>query len=1531
MSFRPPIRQVASVAILLAALLGATRASLAQSPEDGFSPVLFGVVRAIALQTDGRILVGGDFTTPSDLTTPSHIARLNRDGSLDSSFVAGANGTVRAIVVQPDGRILVGGDFTTLGGGGSGTTARNRLGRLNADGSLDHSFDPNANGPVHALALASDGRILVGGAFTSLANTPRQRLGWLHGNGLLDITSDPAVNGTVHALAIEPDGDILVGGAFTTITTATAGPTWALNIARLQAGGQIGAFYSHFNAAVHALVLQPDGRMLVGGDFTTTQASVSSATTPRHRIARLEATGFPDESFDPGADGPVYAIAIQRDGRIMLGGAFAMLGGGTGTTAQAHFGRLNPDATIDPTFQTNANDSVFALVAEPAGTAVAGGAFTQMRGGGGANLALRSYIGRVAADGSLDANFDPGSECCVEAIAIQPDGRILIAGSFTRVGGTPFTDLRSRIARLNQDGSVDPTFNPGANGLVRRLIVQADGKILLAGQFTGLGGGTGATERRYIGRLNPDGSVDPDFNPSANGEVTAMAVQADGKIIIGGGFTALACCGPGTTARNRVARVHADGTLDAGYDPGADGTILAITLEPDGRALMGGHFSKIGNGATTPRSHLARLGTDGAVDLTFDPGANGGVEVIALQADGRILVAGGFNFLGGGGTGLIPRSRLGRLNVDGSLDFDFDPGVGLGSPAAIVLQDDGRIVLGGGFLQLGGGGTGTTTRVHIGRLHADGSLDVDFNPGANSGVQALAVQADGKLLVGGAFFFIGDGWFGGSHRGGLARLTNTDAAAEDVRFSSNGTTATWRYGGAAPAVQKVTFESCTSGGACTPLGNAARVAGGWQLAGLDPPAAQNLLIRARGYAHPADGAAPLVEVIQQVYLFRQPPIPFGATFFVPQNVAITGQLRARDPDGDPLTFTLLSAPTKGTMVITDAASGAFTYTPGMGALDQDPFSFQVSDGVTAVEHSGSFSIFANDTPAIAIVPNLTIDEDTAPAGGVPFTVDDEVPATVTISATSSDPILLPPSAIAISGTGASRTMALAPAANRHGVTTITVTATDQHGFTGASVLTLTVQSVNDVPTASAIGDQTARPGSPTAAIVFTVGDVETAASSLAVTAASSNPAVVPQSGIVLGGAGANRNVTVTPDAAQAGTASITITVTDADGGSAATSFTVTVEQPAPTALAGTADGSLVQLAWTAPASGPAVTGYLVEAGASPGTTMATVTTNSTAPSFTMNLPAAGTWFVRVRSQTALGPSSASNEVALTTFAAPSRPRDLAFTLAGSTVTFSWGASSSGGVVEYVIEAGSAPGGADLAQAPTGSPVPGFTASSVPAGTYYVRVRARGVTGQSAASNDVVVVLPPSPLVPGSPGNLAVNVAGNFVSLSWQAPSGALVDTYVLEAGTSPGSADVLSAPIGVATTLVQNGVPSGTYYVRVRARNAYGMSGPSNEVAAVVGGPVVPPGAPMGLVFATGPGGVVTLGWAAPTTGGAVTGYIIDAGSAPGVSDLASVAIGPATVFSTTGVPPGTYHVRVRAVNAGGSSPASNEVIVVVP
>jgi uncharacterized delta-60 repeat protein len=217
-------------------------------------------------------------------------------------------------------------------------------------------------------------------------------------------------------------------------------------------------------------------------------------------------------------------------------------------------------------------------------------------------------------------------------------------------------------------------------------------------------------------------------------------------------------------ALNSVGATYADGDSAAGWSftvgqlEGADSDVRVLAVQSDDKILVGGYFTHL-RGQT--RNYIGRLNANGGLDRDFNPGTDGQVRTLAVQSDGKILVGGGFTELGG-----QPRNNIGRLNADGSLDTTFNPGAN-GGVSSLAIQSDGKILVGGAFTDLGG-----QPRSYIGRLNADGSLDTTFNPGADFSLNTLAVQPDDKILVG--------GWFtelGGQPRSNIGRL-NADGSLD---------------------------------------------------------------------------------------------------------------------------------------------------------------------------------------------------------------------------------------------------------------------------------------------------------------------------------------------------------------------------------------------------------------------------------------------------------------------------------------------------------------------------------------------------------------------------------------------------------------------------------------------------------------------------------------------------------------------------------------------------------------------------------
>ena len=278
----------------------------------------------------------------------------------------------------------------------------------------------------------------------------------------------------------------------------------------------------------------------------------------------------------------------------------------------------------------------------------------------------------------------------------------------------------------------------------------------------------------------------------------------------------------------------------------------------------------------------------------------------------------------------------------------------------------------------------------------------------------------------------------------------------------------------------------------------------------------------------------------------------------------------------------------------------------------------------------------------------------------------------------------------------------------------------------------------------------------------------------------------------------------------------------------------------------------------------------------------------------------------------------------TVLAPPQAPQALTAGVLGTQVSFNWGSPAGGGAIsQYVLEAGTAPGLSNLASIALGNRT--SFAVNAPAGVYYVRVRATNYAGASAASNEVVVPLGGAcSAAPSAPSSFSAQVSGLRVTFNWVGVSSEPTTAFVLEVGAGPGLAD-LTAFQTTDTSFSAVG-PPGRYYTRINARNACGLSPPSNEVVVQLGCQSAP-SSPTGL-SATVNGSAVTLNWSAGA-GEAVDRYILEVGLAPGATNFVIDTQNPATALSAS-APAGTYYVRVRGRNSCGTSGVSNQVQVVV-
>jgi Metallo-peptidase family M12B Reprolysin-like/Bacterial Ig domain len=628
------------------------------------------------------------------------------------------------------------------------------------------------------------------------------------------------------------------------------------------------------------------------------------------------------------------------------------------------------------------------------------------------------------------------------------------------------------------------------------------------------------------------------------------------------------------------------------------------------------------------------------------------------------------------------------------------------------------------------------------------------------------------------------------------------------------------------------------------------------------------------------------------------------------------------------------------------ASRTVTVTPQPNGNGQSTITLSVNDGVLTTTTSFLLTVTAvNDLPVVSAIAAQSANEDQSVV--VPFTVSDvETPASsLSLQAASTNTALVGGAGLVLGGSGTNRTLTLTPVADQWGTSTISVTVSDGT-VSVPRAFSFTVLPVNDPPALSGIVPLVSTTIGVPISFPVTVSDPDSPSGSLSLMGDSWNQALLPNGGIAVAAVSSSATsrtfiVTLAPAAGQTGAGGLTLSASDSVATiSAPISFTVTsvpTAPDAPTGLVSSAEGTVVTLTWTPALTGSAPTSFVVELGTAPGTTtLPTQTVVSPAARLSLALPA-GNYYARVRAVNAVGQSAPSPEASVTVVEPspiPGPPGNFSATTSGTTVIFTWTASTVGAAAShYLIEAGSAPGLANLATLDTGSEATSLDVPNVPRGTYWVRVRGANTAGTGAPSQDVSVVMGASAGcvgLPAAPVLLTPVVSGVNVSLSWNAPTMGRVPTgYVLFAGSASGLSNLASVGTGSAATSFAASAPAGVYFVRIAASNACGVGPVSNEVSFTLGMDL--PGAPQNLAAFVAPDGLVTLTWDPPASAGIATSYLIEAGSSPGLADLATLSTGGAATVFNAAAPAGTYYVRVRAVNGGGASGASGEVVVLVP
>ena len=440
---------------------------------------------------NGKIIIGGSFTTYNGISKKM-IARLNSDGTIDSfneGFIGFKNNSsaINSLFLQNDGKIILIGIFNFYN-----YKENNNITRLNEDGTLDNTFNYTktlGGVAIQNITIQNDGKIIICGGFNSYNEVEKYKIARIHKDGILDTTfkTNFIIEDFVFSSVIQKDGKLIVLSA---LTYDSLGITYYKNykLNRLFSNGQIDSSFTPFyTGGASPYILQKDGKIL------TTIVTVGSDKGYKSKLIRLNTDGTLDNSFTSYSLGNYYSInsdistiTLTNDDKILIGGFFTYCCG----VANTNIIRFNSDGSFDPSFKSIITNN--------------------------------NHIG---------------------SISVQNDNKIIVSGNYNQFYGSN----RNAIKRLNNDGSLDSTFNSKFNSGIYQTILQEDGKIIIIGSFSSYNG----IRRNYIAKINNDGSLDTNFDPGTgpSSNINSAAIQNDGDIIIGGSFVSYNSVGKNGLAR----------------------------------------------------------------------------------------------------------------------------------------------------------------------------------------------------------------------------------------------------------------------------------------------------------------------------------------------------------------------------------------------------------------------------------------------------------------------------------------------------------------------------------------------------------------------------------------------------------------------------------------------------------------------------------------------------------------------------------------------------------------------------------------------------------------------------------------------------------------------------------------------------------------------------------------------------------------------------------------------------------------------
>jgi hypothetical protein len=716
----------------------------------------------------GGWYIGGDFTSVGGQTR-NRLARINSNGTLHDWNPNATNGVIYALALSGS-TVYAGGNFGGATSHRIGGKYRNRIAALNVSDGTATDWDPNANGTVRSIVV-SGSVVYAGGDFTtfgpSTALVTRNKIAALDAtantNNVID-TWNPNANGSVYSIALS-GSVVYAGGSFSAIGGESRSRLAALN----EIDGRANNWNPGVASGIVYTIAISGSTVFVGGNFS---AIVGGQL--RNRIAAINTTDSLATSWNPDADYNVNTISVSGS-IVYVGGGFTTIGNKTRSRIAALDAGTGAATSWDP----SVSDEVMSLALQN-GTLYAGGTFVSIGG------VIRNRLAAVDITTGQATSWNPNVSNTVWALALS-GGTLYVGGDFTKIGGQD----RNRIAALNTSDGTLTNWDPNASGGSIRAVAVSGTTVYIGGNFTNVGGQARNMIAALDATVNTNNAI-VSWNPGTQVLVRALAINGS-TLYVGGDFTTI-----GGLTRNKIAALNASSGSVTSWNPNANSDVFAIAVNA-GTIYVGGSFTTIGpTGYNESRNRLAALSASTARPTTWNPGASSTVYSLAFSGS-AVYVGGSFSSAGG-----QSRNRIAALNISTGSAFAWNPN----SESTInsIVAADNAVCIGGGFstiggaarrnfaafpnttVEWGGGSVGTwnqagnwapgivpTNALDVTIPTGNPKMDVDYTVGSGktltiSGTGALTINAGKSLTVAGTADFGGKSVTFKSDATGTARL-----------------------------------------------------------------------------------------------------------------------------------------------------------------------------------------------------------------------------------------------------------------------------------------------------------------------------------------------------------------------------------------------------------------------------------------------------------------------------------------------------------------------------------------------------------------------------------------------------------------------------------------------------------------------------------------------------------------------------------------------------------------------------------------